>query len=408
MIDNKRIKSSQFALFYTFFVILGTFTLIHGWFPQLHRLVFLCFGIVAITVLTAPKFFLSKEFIMIMIYSGVVYMNFLMGDKFTEGKEVLDGLTLASCGAMAFYYAKSDDQKHKIQLFWASFIIILIDLIGTLTLYIINPEIVRFVQSMANGGDNTSTLEFYKYGLVEYDMLHGFPVLIPPLIMWIRDDKTKRIWKIIGYLCLGILVILLYIGDATTPFLLSLIAIVFSFLIVKNSHKRRVRRLLVIGAVAVPILMFGDSLINGTLDVAYNVTDGELQKKIDDFRQMRKSGEMEGDVDVRYNLYESSVDAFWGSPLIGTNDLDSLGGHSAFFDRLGAFGLLGTIPWVLVFVWLTRFNYKFLQHKARDYYLVGVFCFAALLLLKNMSYFYTWYTFVVLLPCMLTLNVENK
>ena len=113
-------------------------------------------------------------------------------------------------------------------------------------------------------------------------------------------------------------------------------------------------------------------------------------------------------MNVRYGLYEDSFYAFAKSPIIGTDNRDELGGHSAILDRMGAFGLIGIIPWLLVMIWLSRYNYKQMPHKARDFYLVGLFCFVAMMVLKNMSYFYVWFTFMVLLPCMLTFDVEKN
>ena len=408
MISISKNKGSFLAYFYTLLVFVGTFSLIHGWYPQFYRHVYLCFGMVLLTAITTPAFFKSKSFIFIIFYSLIVYLNHLWGDLYTEGKEYLDGLTLASCAGMAYYFAITDDQKNKRLLIFASFLVILVDTVGTLAMYIANPEIVRYVQGFANDGDNMATLPFYRFGLVEYDVLHGLPVLVPPLVMWLKQASTSVVWKAFGWGGLFIILLILYIGDATTPFLLALFALFLSLLIVLNNHKRSVRRLVTITIISLPFLVFSDSLKMGMLNAAYDITDGQLREKIDDMRDMHKSGEMEGDVDVRYGLYQESFDLFLSNPLIGSDNQDELGGHSAFFDRLAAFGFLGVIPWLLVFISIVKFNYKYLPRQARDFFIVGVICFAVLLLLKNMSTFYTWFSFTVLMPCMLTLDVDRK
>lgn len=408
MISTAKNKSRFLAYFYTLFVFVGTFSLIHGWYPQLYRHVYLCFGMVMLTAFMAPAFFKSRSFVLILLYSAIVYLNHLWGDPYTDGKELLDGLTLASCAGMSYYILTTDDQKNKRLIIFASFLVILVDTIGTLVMYIVNSDIVRFVQGFANDGDNESTLAFYRYGLVEYDVLHGLPVLVPPLVMWLKQNSTSFAWKLFAWGGLFLIILILYIGDATTPFLLALFALVLSILIVLNNHKRSVRRLATITIISLPFLLFGDSLKMGMLNTAYNVTDGELREKIDDMRDMQKSGEMEGDVDVRYGLYQESFDLFLSNPLIGSDDQDELGGHSAFLDRLAAFGLLGVIPWLMAFFSIVKFNYKYLPPRARDFFIVGVICFAVLLLLKNMSTFYTWFSFTVLMTCMLTLDVERN
>lgn len=408
MISVKEKKGSILSVLYVLLIIMGTFSVIHGWFPQFYRLVLLCFGMVMVSAVIVPRFFTTRIVIFIILYAFVVYANYQRGDAYTEGKEVLDGLTLLSCASIAYYFAKSNDQRTKRLLILASLFVILIDMIGTLTMYLVNPEIVRFVQDFANRGDNTSTLEFYKFGLVEYDVLHGLPVLIPPLIMWIRSETAKGIWKFVGWAGVIVIFALLLIGDATMPFLFAFFACMVSLLIVWGNHKKTIRRLITLLVVITPFFLFSDSLMNAILDGAYSITDGELQEKIEDMKDMRKSGEMEGDVDVRYKLYEVSFDNFLENPLIGTDNIDPEKGHSAFLDRLGAFGLIGIIPWVMILFSITKFNYKYLPYKARDFYLIGIFSFVFLLLLKNMSNFYTWYTYVVLMPAMLTFEVDRK
>ena len=400
-------RKNSLSVIYCLLIVCGTFSLIHGWFPQLHRLVYICAAIIMLSVILVPEFFRSKIFLWSVFYAAIVYMNHLFGDAYTEDKLILDGLTMISCGCLSYYYLLHDDTKSKRLLIILSLVIVGVDMLGTLLMYMVDPEIVRSDQMIANGGDNESTLPFYRYGMVEYDVLHGLPVLIPPLVMWIRNKKTSFVWKVVSGLALVCLLILLYIGDATTPILLALFAVVVSLLIVQNNHKKSVQRMVVISLLASPFLV-SDSFMLGILSSASKVTSGELQKKIEDASAGIKYGGLEGDAGTRYELYEHSFNAFIENPIWGGDDLDKLGGHSALFDRLGSFGLLGSIPWVIVIVLFIRFIYKYIPYRARDYFIVGSFCFVALMILKNMSYFYTWFTFMVLLPCMLTFDVENK
>ena len=404
---NRRLKENNLSLFYIVLVVLGTFSLVHGWFPQFHRLVYLCFGMLMVSMVVATRYFFSAQVLLILLYGGIVYFNHLSGDPYTEGKEVLDALTLLSCGSMAYYYLVSDDQFWKKWMLFACLFVILVDLIGTLVVYIVDPEIVRMVQGMANEGDNESTLDFYKFGIVEYEVLHGLPVLIPPLVMWFREKETLRMWRIIAISSIVMIMILLFIGDATTPLLLALFALIASFFSVLGSPKRNIRRLALISVIALPFLL-SDTIKLGVLDAASNITTGELQKKIDDAKRGMVSGQLEGDANVRSEFYKESIDAFWRNPIIGVDDMTFLGGHSALLDRLGAFGLLGTIPWLLCMFLIIIFAYKHIPYRARIFYIIGIICFLLLMVLKNMSYFYTWFTFVVLMPNMLTMNVSGK
>ena len=404
---SRRLKENKLSLFYILFVVLGTFSLVHGWFPQFHRLVYLCLGMVMVSMVIVTRYFFSIQVVLILLYGAVVYMNYMTGDPYTEGKEVLDALTLLSCGSMAYYYLISNDQFSKKWMLLACLFVIFVDMAGTLVVYMVDPEIVRMVQGLANDGDNESTLDFYKYGIVEYEVLHGLPVLIPPLVMWLREKGTSRIWKIVAMSSIVMILLLLYIGDATTPFLLAFFALAASAFSVLGSPKKNIRRLALITCLALPFFV-SDTITIGMLDVASNVTTGELQKKIDDARRSKVTGRLEGDASVRSELYNESIDAFGRNPIMGVDDRTFLGGHSALIDRLGAFGLLGTIPWLLCMFVLMSFAYNHIPCRARIFYIISAIVFLLLMVLKNMSYFYTWFTFVVLMPNMLTLDVDGK
>lgn len=401
-------KGSLLALFYCVLIIIGTFSLVHGWFPQLYRHVFITLGIIAVSLVLIPRFFHSKQFVIALFYAIVVYINYKNGDSYTEGKEILDGLILASCASMAWYFFTKKDIRAQKSLIIASLIILLVDTVGTFTAYMVQPDIVRsLLYEMQETGNHESLIQFYKVGLVEYDVLHGFPVLIPPLIMWLRSENTQLAWKIVSWISLVAIMLVLYAGEATTPFILAIFAIIMSLLIIKGNHKRSMQRLAVSVVLVTPFLL-SNTITSSILSGASKLTGGELQKKIETVQKSIDKNRAEGDIDIRYELYSESVRAFVDSPIVGVNDNTKLGGHSALFDRMGAFGIIGVLPWILFVVVFVRYVYRNIPYYAYDFYNIGLFCFIALMVLKNMSYLYTWFSFMVLLPIMLTLNVDKE
>lgn len=404
---QRKVKSNILALLYSVLILMGTFSLIHGWFPQFYRHVYITMGIIALSLVLVPRFFISKQFVIILLYAMVVFINFKNGDQYTEGKEILDGLIMASCASMAWYFILSDDQRGKKWLVLTGFMVVVVDTIGTFIAYLVQPDIVRaLMYELQNTGDNDSLLQFHRFALVEYEVLHGLPALVPPVIMWMRSKKTSTIWKVISWIVIIAILVLLYIGDATTPFLLAVFAIILSLLIVKGNHKRSMQRLAIAALIVTPFL-FSDTIVGDALGAASKVTSGELQKKLEDAAVSMSSKTTGGDVAVRMELYSESIATFFESPIVGVDDNTKLGGHSALFDRMGAFGLVGVIPWILFIIVFMKFVYRRIPQDVRDYFMIGAFCFIALMVLKNMSYLYTWYTFMVLLPCMLTLDVER-
>ncbi len=60
------------------------------------------------------------------------------------------------------------------------------------------------------------------------------------------------------------------------------------------------------------------------------------------------------DLDLRYDSYLKSLDAFLDSPIVGIWDKEACGGHSFLFDNLGLYGLIGLVAYVIL--WLMYYR----------------------------------------------------
>ena len=74
---------------------------------------------------------------------------------------------------------------------------------------------------------------------------------------------------------------------------------------------------------------------------------------------------IDGDIESRMNIYNSSIDAFFKSPIVG-NSHAQVGGHSYILDSLGKFGLLGAIA--LVVMYRRLFNVFFRPWNNQKWY----------------------------------------
>lgn len=394
-------QTSKLSYIYAALIGLGSFSVVYAWAPMLYRHVYLTFIALIISIKLIPSFFKSRQFIYILFYSLIVYLNYLWGDQYTIGKEVLDGLTLIMCGCIAYYLATGRDCKCEKSLILVTAFVVAVNTIATYAVYLVQPDVVRLVVEDAEiTKDNSYAMSFYRLGVVLYDVPHSIPVLIPPLVMLIRKKTLTSFWRIFSFAFLLSIFILLIISDVMTPLLISIVALLTSLLVDNNSVKRSTYRITIALVLILPFL-FSTNVKREIVHFGAQVTSGTLQEKISEIEAGLGKGSTTGDWDARQNFYKQSADAFFDNVLLGTDNVEALGGHSAILDRLASFGLIGIIPWVLSFILFVRYLYRRIPKEGRSYFIICMICFILMLYLKNMSNFFEWMCFGAIVPAML-------
>ena len=92
------------------------------------------------------------------------------------------------------------------------------------------------------------------------------------------------------------------------------------------------------------------------IDTLANSVEGIWSEKLHDISESLSGSTLSGSVAARGDLYQTSLNTFFESPLFGlmANTLSSLGGHATAIDILGLTGIFGFIPFVLTIV----YNFK--------------------------------------------------
>lgn len=84
--------------------------------------------------------------------------------------------------------------------------------------------------------------------------------------------------------------------------------------------------------------------------------------------------------DVRLKLSLKSLYSFLINPIYGAGDS---GGHAYWLDRLGLFGMLGFLPWIILFRNQVLTNLRLMGKNVRTYYLVSFSAFILFGLAKS-------------------------
>ncbi len=402
------IKISKLSFVYIILSVLCTFSLLVGWVPILHKQAFVTTIVVLLSVLIVPQYFRTRLFLITLFYAIVVWLNAQMGDEYAVDKRVLDGLLLCTCGCVSYYLMNSDDQKVKK---WISILVLSVLIIQTvigLFIYSTSQEALRFfIEAMNHDAEDFDMLQIFRMGVLSYDVTHGLPLLVPPLMMWIRTKDVSKLWKAFCILCLLCIVTLTYIYDVTTVLILVVFCFGCSFLIKPNQDKKNRHRIIIVSLLILPF-MLSSTLQKGVLGGVESLSMGTTKDKIAAIKESTTSKDDSGDVGTRKERYGLSLSAFMSNPIMGTNNNAEIGEHSAVFDRMGAFGLIGFIPYLLILILSTKCCRINMTLSCRWFFILCTISFTALIVLKNMSRIEEWFMYLVVAPSLLTLKFENQ
>lgn len=277
-------------------------------------------------------------------------------------------------------------QKGNIYTLLGNYVLVLI----CVSFLIVLPQMQNMdLRNMARRFDETSEM---AVGTINYTLLHAYIILVPVLYLCYLTFKGKRKWFYL--LCLLLTYYVILKSSITTTIVM--LAIEVCFFIAYNS-KKRVASL--IGVSIFFILLFilvKTGAIVTLLDIVQPFFEGTaVDQKIEDFKILAITGSSTGTIEGRENLHGISWNSFFDNVLWGGG---YAGGHSSIIDRMGVMGLIGFIPYIMIFIsnasaWINRMN-----KYSRKYYLFSFLSVIVLLYTKGIFGQEGYLFFMVLLP----------
>lgn len=404
---KKGVRVSKLSFVYVLAVAIPLFSLLYGWMPILHKFFYICAVACLLTLLLVPRFYVTKQALLSFFYLAVVIANIMSGDEFAQDKQLLDGLILIMSTGVSYYLLEANDIIAKKWIIIFVFSILILQTIISVPIYLANQGAIRELIEMQYRNQNRFEIDYlFRMGIVNYDMIHALPILVAPLVMWLRKKNLKLGWKLFLAISLVCILTLSFVYESTTVQLLSFYALVASFIIHKTNMRKSSMRIVLLMVMMLPFLS-SESAQTGVLGVVEKAEWGEISHKAKTIKQDIESNIESSDLATRTELYEMSLMEFLNSPIWGSNKSNNIGGHSVIFDRMGAFGLIGIVPFILVIILVIKFSSSLLPlHVNEWYYLICVFCFVMVLLFKGINALEIWLVFCVVSPCLLTMNEE--
>lgn len=398
---------NKWAWVYVLVMACLTFTVIPGWLPFVRKeWLLLVIGTVAAVPLCI-SFLHSKPAICLYLYFIILYFNKMSGDVVYSSLpnliyEVLQYLVPAS---MFYYMTKTSDMKFAKLIVNSLLIIVCIESVASFVINSRTPNIIRELEALTRlEGDTQFTYNFYKLGLANYSFCHALPILIPPLICWIKDNSISK--KLILWCVLALICLLVYISASSTAILLMALMLVVGFLTSVTNTSRNSKTLIAIFLVFAPLL-FSQQLQLTTIDTVteFLPQDSYITQKMESIRNSIEYEKSEGDVDNRVVRYTRSFNSFIEHPFLGSND--SNGEHSAFLDRLANLGLIGISPLFVFFILQFVATIKSIPDKYKLFYYEGITAALLIFLLKAVSLVPILLMSLVVLPFMFV-TIPNR
>ena len=383
------------ALFYTLYLIFplfGDMTRLPVWLPSMLS--------VAVMFALYPKAFSNNMMTWFWIYAGVLGIYVIIGKPLTIGiGSVADNkkifiefaYILPAIGIFSIFDYLKDFELAKKYFIWSNIILYASFVVAV-------PLMLYYSSLRAALAEHDETMRVV--GLPSYSLMHAYTLLVPVACFAVK--MSTGIKKMLSFFALIILCYVIYSTFVTTSLVITIAVIVFAFSY--NGHRSSYYTTVCILALVIWVL-YEAGFFLWVVDAIYPFFDGTaVQQKLDDFRESMIHDELQGStITSRQNLHEISLNAFFSSPIWGSS---SVGGHSSLLDRLGGLGLLGGIPFVMIFVSFYKMGCRwFASYALHTFFILSLFVGIVFLYQKGNWGSESWLMMMVMMP--LSLSVLN-
>jgi len=405
--EDNAIKRISFCDIVLLFVCLFlTFKQLNVFFPPLYTVGVLLAGCLLLLFITKNRL-RDVSIIWFVVYAVVLVLNFLAGDSYFDsiGDVIQEIAILFFTSTLSYYVFAGKYVRFAKVLIYLILAIITYYSVSSFILEQEFPGIIRNTVYMTNLGELDDLRIYYMSGLATYQLPHALPILIPPLVMVIRQRSNPTWERFLGGIVLIAVFIITFISYAATALFLSILMLLLALIVRQGSIKDNIARLAVVGIIFLPIIISPSFILRPLSDLFSTAEDASYIDKLIDIQKLADSGTATGSVAARESRYDITFDEIIEHPILGTNE--QTGDHSAIFDRWASLGLVGWIPYIVFIALQFKAIKKRISKEARPYYVLGVFAALFMLFTKNMSNWETWFMVFTILPLMTWLQSQK-
>ena len=385
------------ALFYTLYIIFplfGDLANIPVWLPSILSSI--------LVISLYPSAIKNKAFYWFCIYALVLTVFLFVGKPLTIGigtvadnkkifiefSYILPVLSIFS----VFFYLK-DYELTKKYVVWSTIFLYASFIVAV-------PLMIKYNSLREALGEQSQSLSIP--GLPTYSLMHAYTLFLAPVCYAVKSFHGYR--RIMSIAALIVLCIVIYSTFVTT----SLIMMLVILLVVLTYNGKVNSMFFYLFLAAILFFLYEEGFFVKLIDSIYPLfEDTAVEGKLNDFRASMVGGEIVGDnITTRSNLHTISWNSFITNPLWGTS---VVGGHSSILDRFGGMGILGGLPYMMIFVSFYKMVRKMLQGTSTT----PVFFIS---FLSGMVFLYekgiwdggSWQMFMVMMPMALLICGKSR
>lgn len=245
--------------------------------------------------------------------------------------------------------------------------------------------------------------ELQSNNILGYTILHAYTLIVPAISYVLLSTWGKE--RLVYMLFLIILLYVIIKSSITTSIIVMVLSLLATIIFIPSQSAG--------SALIATIVLFSfvflylSGVLIGVLDwIEPFFENTAVQEKIDDFRLTLTVGrDQSGTISVRQDLHEKSWICFSNNFLFGGT---SIGGHSCILDRLASLGLIGFIPYFMLFYTMIRMSVeKMFVRKAMIFYMIGI-CVAIFMLYNKGLFGSEGYLFLFfIMPLMILFGQNN-
>lgn len=342
------------------------------------------------------------------LFSVVIILNNFSGDTyFNNIIQVLSVIFFISFSCITANYSSKQGGATLSKYILRFFLFAVVYLTTcSLIIEIGQPGVLRYATGLSYQGDNSLLTSLTLRGMSNYYLPHAMPMLIPPIVMGIKNKELPKTIHLLLFLLLAVVFVLIYVSYATTPLLFAILFLIVSLFVKQGSIRNNIVSFIIVIAIFAPLLL-SDELLLSLLVQVDSITggEGELHGKIAMFQESLISGKATGDMEERIDLYKESASFLKSNWIIGTNG--PVGGHSVFIDVLASLGLIGFIPLFMIIYRQIKYTIGYLPKPSHIYYYLSMAAGLLMLLTKSMNNWEMWLVLFCIAP-LLTLQLSKS
>jgi hypothetical protein len=345
-----------------------------------------------------PKALSNKMFLQFLIYYSVLYfLLYYFSQHVSDWNRnfIRNELYIFSVSLSIFgYFYERRDIESLARISKLIFYFIVITAIMSIVTSFFSPTYARDINTI----ETAEKVVAYSFlGSGTYGFFQAILLLIPILAYYYKNNENFFLNK------RSILLIVLIVSLAVlrSQFFANII-LLFPLLLLSFIGKRR--RYLYASLVAifsiVFILLLNENLPKYISSISgYFDNESVMYDKLNDTREFFEEGanleSANTGISARALRYKYLKESFLSNIFIGG---EYWNGHLYWMNKIGSFGLVGFVPFLLIFLGYIRFMARIYNVNFRYYFFVSVFALVALGLMKNITGRTLWYTYFIIIP----------